>query len=595
MSAIGCGQSEFRERLELDESDRIIDHDDGARHLAGLGGEGCVAGIEVVVLRLEVVAAMEHHPITLEFLDEDQPGERIPLVDELLDREVVLQLEPAPPLGLLLASMPVEEIGEQPASFSIGRMVVRREAGGQSGDPFLDGLEPVGQGRRWRLRLRERALPGQVGPAPDGLRTPLLQPPAKEPGRDAVVAVIGSDPVEDGLVSFLEPRLERDDAEPGVGHRPFAGRHVELLDLLERVRLDRRTDALANDVEQVDEDIAAEEPVDFVDAGPVSLHQPLDGPRLVAAVVVDMHLRVPVETIHEEPDEALEGGLLRRLRGRPDVEVARRPVDLLDHAEEVLEPDFGGPRVGLDIEEEVPRRRLRKGAEAPSRVGRIGRDQLEDGRSGVAFLELESRLFAHSRQLGAGDALDHAVGFEHGELLKRRDPRSDQPFGVEPPDPSHDREVIVSATAIDAHRVPGADPAVVHRVRIGTGGAVRQSRRDPGVEAGADVSEIGREVVRTVRMLDAVAGDDVEPLGRDPLEPLEQVRVDAHLEDRATLDRAGQLGIRDVIAPVAEHRARAVRALEQEVRVAPPATVEEGRLEDDVGAGTHRIEGGRLS
>ena len=64
----------------------------------------------------------------------------------------------------------------------------------------------------------------------------------------------------------LQPRLERDDAEPGLRHRALADGHVELLDLLERVRLDGGPDALADDVEQVDEDVAAEQPVDLVDA-----------------------------------------------------------------------------------------------------------------------------------------------------------------------------------------------------------------------------------------------------------------------------------------------------------------------------------------
>ena len=148
----------------------------------------------------------------------------------------------------------------------------------------------------------------------------------------------------------------------------------------------------------------------------MTLHQALDRARLVAAVVVDVHLGVGVEPVDHEPDEPLEGGLLRLLGGRPDVDVARLPVDLLDDAEEVLEADLGRPRIGLDIEEEVPWRRFRQGAEAASGVGRIGRDQLEDVFARDALLELESRLFADPRQLRARDALDRAVRLEDGEL-----------------------------------------------------------------------------------------------------------------------------------------------------------------------------------
>ena len=167
------------------------------------------------------------------------------------------------------------------------------------------------------------------------------------------------------LVAVLEPGLEGDDAESRLGHRALAGRHVELLDLLERIRLDRGAHALADDVEKVDQDLAAEQPVDLVDAGPVALHQALDGAGLVAAVVVDVHLRVRVESIDDQADEPLEGSLLCFLRGRPDVDVAGLPIDLLDDPEQVFEADLGRPRVRLDVEEEVPRRRLREARDKP--------------------------------------------------------------------------------------------------------------------------------------------------------------------------------------------------------------------------------------
>ena len=121
--------------------------------------------------------------------------------------------------------------------------------------------------------------------------------------------------------------------------------------------------------------------------------------------------------------------------------------------------------------------------------------------------------------------------------------------------------------------------------------AIRRSGERPGRRTGLGQSG-SRPRSRRVRwaMLGPVAGDHVEPLRGDALEALEQVRVDAHLQDRAALDRAGELRVADVVAPIAERRARAVRTLEQEVGMAAPATVEEGRLEDDVGAIAHRVE-----
>ena len=151
MSAAGCGQSAFRRALELDDPGRVVDRDDRAGRLAGPRREGLIAGIEVVVLRLEPVAAMEHHAVALELVDEGQSRQRIALADQLLDRQVVLQLEPAPPLRLLLAPVPVEQIGQQAASLGVRRVVVGREVRGQARDPFLDGSKPIGDGRRRRL------------------------------------------------------------------------------------------------------------------------------------------------------------------------------------------------------------------------------------------------------------------------------------------------------------------------------------------------------------------------------------------------------------------------------------------------------------
>ena len=63
---------------------------------------------------------------------------------------------------------------------------------------------------------------------------------------------------------------------------------------------------------------------------------------------------------------------------------------------------------------------------------------------------------------------------------------------------------------------------------------------------------------------------------------------DAHLEERGRLDPPGELGVGDLVAPVAE----VARPLdpEEEVRVAAPPAVEEGRLEDHVATGAHRGE-----
>ena len=150
------------------------------------------------------------------------------------------------------------------------------------------------------------------------------------------------------------------------------------------------------------------------------VHEALDRARFVAAVVVDVHVRVGVETLDHEPDEPLEGRLLLVGRRRPDVEVARLTIDLLDDPEEVFEADFCGPRIRLDVEEQVPRRRFREGAETAARVRRIGRNQLEDPLARQPFMQLEERLLVKPGQLRASDPLDGLVWLEDGESRKGR-------------------------------------------------------------------------------------------------------------------------------------------------------------------------------
>jgi len=84
-----------------------------------------------------------------------------------------------------------------------------------------------------------------------------------------------------------------------------------------------------------------------------------------------------------------------------------------------------------------------------------------------------------------------------------------------------------------------------------------------------------------------VAGDDVDPVRGDPLEARQPRRVEADLDEGAALDRASQLRVDDLVAPRAEGRAGSIYP-DEEVGVAEPTTVEEGRLVDRPDAGPHR-------
>ena len=76
---------------------------------------------------------------------------------------------------------------------------------------------------------------------------------------------------------------------------------------------------------------------------------------------------------------------------------------------------------------------------------------------------------------------------------------------------------------------------------------------------------------------------------RYALHLLEQVRVQDHLQQGASLGRACELGIDDFVRPGAE-RARCFNA-QQEVRPAAPGRVEQCALIHDVDAGFHSCDG----
>jgi hypothetical protein len=184
-----------------------------------------------------------------------------------------------PPFGLGLAAVPVEELGEDPAGVLLVRALggVDRDAGGQrlDADPRL--LELGGQllGRLAGpgLRATELDLEGRLR-----LLAEALQPGAQLPDRDAVVAVVGGEVLENAGVAALHPPLVLDEGEARPGLGPLPPGHVELLDLLERVRLLGHPHAVADDPVEVDEHAAAEEAVHLLLARGVATHEALDGP-----------------------------------------------------------------------------------------------------------------------------------------------------------------------------------------------------------------------------------------------------------------------------------------------------------------------------
>ena len=78
----------------------------------------------------------------------------------------------------------------------------------------------------------------------------------------------------------------------------------------------------------------------------------------------------------------------------PDRVIAIGPVDDLGPAEEVFEPGVADPRIGLDVEEDVERRRLGQRRQAVERLVLDGRQELVEELAGPAPVQLDGGLAA---------------------------------------------------------------------------------------------------------------------------------------------------------------------------------------------------------
>ena len=77
-------------------------------------------------------------------------------------------------------------------------------------------------------------------------------------------------------------------------------------------------------------------------------------------------------------------------------------------------------------------------------------------------------------------------------------------------------------------------------------------------------------------------------LRRHALQHRQPLGVGGHLQQRGDLELPGELGVGDLVRPVAEDRRRL--DAQQEVGLPAPGAVEEGPLVDDVDAAAHRLD-----
>ena len=275
--------------------------------------------------------------------------------------------------------------------------------------------------------------------------------------------------------------------------------------------------------------------------------------------MVDVERRVRGAPGTEEVHERFEGALLRGKRevavGLAGPEGVERTVGLED-AEEVVEAVIEGVWVPLDIEEEVVRGGRWEAGEAALRVDRgtgTGEKELVPRLPGEASLELDPRLLPDPGEGAATRGLERRAErqLEAAEICQRRRSAFDQGSTLAGRDPGHEAEVVVGPPPSNALRRPPTDVAMLDRVRVGVlrrihGRGFGGHRPEESVPGRAVV---GHEVVdpQALHEPGAAAQRHVHPPRPHALDGFEEVHVDAHLEDGAGLDVAGELRIGDLV------------------------------------------------
>ena len=328
----------------------------------------------------------------------------------------------------------------------------------------------------------------------------------------------------------LHPLLEDEDRRAAVLHLRPALEVEERLQLLEPVAGTRGADAVADDAEQVDEDLAPQQVVDLVLARAVAAHQPLERGDLVLRVVVDVHVGVLAQARVHEVDELLERGALL-------VAVAACSGVNARSASRIPQR-YSSPPVasqnGLPSKSKKRSPADGSGSSAKPAPG-SGRDQLvavarrsRGPRAGARPAGAASRRSpARARGGGSSGARPRAasVAMSGGEqLLDLRAPHAGDP-----------REVVDRVPVRVAERLEVADAAVVVRPRLGG----RRGGDEP-LEPRAHAAVVGAELLGPER--DALAGaeHDVDLPRRAPGDPRRAARCRSRAGGCSSASRAAR-------------------------------------------------------
>ena len=291
---------------------------------------------------------------------------------------------------------------------------------------------------------------------------------------------------------------------------------VERLEALDRVALHRRAEALADDLVEVDEPVAAEQLVHLLLARVVAAHEPAQVRRLVGRVVVDVEVRVRVRGIrgsgrwsartpaaprprsrrHRRPGSRRHGRAAAQPRRGCPVRAARRGSRYRPRPRRGHPRDRGRGRPGSApgrarrplVVSRLPSR-VRAGSSSSWSMRRssspcdLDAGLLPDAQQGLRAGVLQSRCSAGSSRTARARRVADAPLHE-----LRAGPRGDA---------GHEREVVIAPSASAADDVPAADAAVLGGLRVGRRrGRVQRGRRPGrcGQEGRLDHAMVGTEV-----------------------------------------------------------------------------------------------------
>jgi hypothetical protein len=241
-------------------------------------------------------------------------------------------------------------------------------------------------------------------------RPQRFQPVAQLGGRSAVVAVVAGDRVAQlrrqvvHLAAAFERQLHRLQLRAHGAQIDVACEVVVLLELLDRVALDARTDRLPDDRQEIDEVFGAQQRVERLCPRDVPAGELLERGWLVVIEVIDVCVRMACDDVADDVTDCLEGRLLFAIVECPPRAV---PVGAPD-TEQVLASSVAREPRAFEVEKQIASRRCGQ-APQPDRtfarrfVVALQRQQLDYRRARGSLRVLHTRLMAEA-SVGVGRA-----------------------------------------------------------------------------------------------------------------------------------------------------------------------------------------------